>query len=78
MSTPPIEIHTRYATTVVTLADAWAFVMDHIDKVGPDPSIEIAPIWLMGYDEPRTNEPPRHFAVTVSGSIEEKKLEVVP
>lgn len=56
--TAPIEVTTKYATTVNTLPEAWAFVMNHIDRVGPDPHIRISPVWLTD---------PREFEVTVHG-----------
>lgn len=65
----PVEVHTRYATSTETLAEAWAFVMDRIDKVGPDPAIEINPCWFVCSAD--MTEPRRHFSVVVSGAIEE-------
>ena len=71
----PVEVTTRYATTVNGLTEAWAFVMDRIDSVGPDPSITISPVWTvsvhdMGEDEPEGGYP-RHFSVVVEGMVEE-------
>ncbi|WP_344766256.1 hypothetical protein [Aeromicrobium panaciterrae] len=52
------------------LADAWAFVMAHVDSVGPDPNIEIKPIWVYRVAEMDDNDdPPRHFSVVVSGMV---------
>lgn len=67
----PIEKTTRYATSVPTLADAWAFVMEHLDSVGPDPSVKITPVWRisvsdMGDDD---TDPPRFFEVVVEGMV---------
>lgn len=72
----PIEITTRYATTVDDLPTAWAFVMEHIDKVGPDPSIKISPLWIvsvhdMGNDDMAPT--PRQFSVVVDGMVEAGK-----
>lgn len=72
----PIEVTTRYATTVDDLSAAWAFVMDRVDHVGPDPSIEIKPLWafnIQDMDRPDadTYQPPRQFSVVVSGMVEE-------
>lgn len=69
-----IEVTTRLATTVNELADAWAFVMEHIDSVGPDPSVKIDPVWSRGFDQVDDNDPwPRHFSVVVSGMVEDEK-----
>lgn len=73
MSTP-IEITTKYATTVDELADAWAFVMARLDSVGPDPRVTISPIW--SYDVTsldRDQNPPRRFEVVVSGMVHESE-----
>lgn len=61
----PIEVTTRYATTVHTLSEAWAFVMDRLDAVGVDPQVRISPVWTVSAsdDEPS----PRHFSVVVEG-----------
>jgi hypothetical protein len=71
---PPIEVTTRYATTVDDLPAAWAFVMDKLDSVGPDPSVEIKPLWAWAVqDMDRSDDyvPPRQFSVVVSGMVEE-------
>lgn len=64
----PIERTIRYATSVNELPDAWAFVMTYVDKVGPDPKIEISPYWVVS---PDSDETPRRFGVVVSGMQEE-------
>lgn len=72
----PVEFTARYATNVDTLPDAWQFVMEHIEKVGPDPSIEISPVWTLsvGLDiNERRDDPPRHFSVVVCGMVEQKE-----
>ena len=70
----PVEVTTRYVTTANSLIDAWAFVMEKIEQVGPDPSIEIKPVWSKDYDSVGDDEPwPRHFEVVVSGMVEEKE-----
>jgi hypothetical protein len=65
----PIEVTTRYATSVPDLVASWAFVMAHIDRVGPAPHIEISPVW-----EPSdiADDHPMHFAVVVDGTITEE------
>lgn len=74
----PVEITTKYVTNVDDLSAAWAFVMERLESVGPDPYIEIKPFWIVsvgdaidaldGGDEP---EPPREFSVIVSGMVKE-------
>jgi hypothetical protein len=70
----PIERTTRIASTVETLTEAWAFVMEHVDTVGPDPSIKIDPVWSMPGGVILDDEAPwpRHFSVVVSGMVEDK------
>lgn len=69
--TRPVEVTTRYVTSVPTLAEAWTFVMDRIDRVGPDPTIEIKPVWIYSMPSSTDDESERHFEVVVSGMIEE-------
>lgn len=72
--TAPIEVTTRYATTVDDLPAAWAFVMDRLDSVGPDPSIDIKPLWswsVHDMDDDDAPTPPRQFEVVVSGMVKE-------
>lgn len=66
----PIEVTTRYATTVPELSDAWAFVMDRVDAVGASPQIHITPIWVIGRND---EEDYRKFEVVVEGMVEEKE-----
>lgn len=40
----PVEVTTRYVTSVPDLASAWAFVMTRLELVGPEPHIEIKPL----------------------------------
>lgn len=70
----PIEVTTRYATTVDDLTAAWAFVMDRLDRVGPDPTVEISPFWAFNIHdglEGRDETPARQFSVVVSGMVPE-------
>lgn len=71
----PIEVTTRYATSVPDLASAWAFVMARIDTVGPDPKITINPIWRISVQDMDSDYPgreyPRVFEVVVSGMVRE-------
>lgn len=67
-----IEVTTKFVTTVDDLPTAWAFVMDHIDALGPDPQVQIRPIWLMSVTEAmdgRDERPMRQFEVVVSGMV---------
>ena len=73
----PVEVTTRYATTVDDLPAAWAFVMAKVDLVGPAPSVEISPRWQSDYSVPHMLETgdegqwTRVFEVVVSGMVEE-------
>lgn len=74
-----VEVSIRYETVVDDLAEAWAFIMDKIESVGPDPSVHIHPAKdgpppmlqaLMGQEvQPAT----RRFHVVVEGTDEEKR-----
>ncbi len=74
--TAPVEVTTRYVTTVDDLASAWAFVMDHLDhldRLGPDPEVHIKPIWIMNVHEVldgSEERPARQFEVVVSGMVQ--------
>jgi hypothetical protein len=61
MADRPVERTIMYATTVTALGEAWAFVMGHLDEVGPDPSIQIKPLWW--------SDDSRRFEVVVSGMV---------
>jgi hypothetical protein len=71
----PIEMMTRYATTVDDISEAWAFVMDHLDLVGDDPSVEIQPTWSFSIADidREVDEVPRRFSVVVSGTTDNRK-----
>ena len=60
-----IEVTTKYATTVSDLTQAWSFIMEHIDKVGTHPSVNIHPIWVF-----EDKEEHRALEVSVEGMIE--------
>ena len=66
----PVEVTTRYATTVPTLTDAWAFVMRRLDSVGPNPAIEIQPRWTVREPSP-ADDFERMFEVVVEGMVPE-------
>lgn len=72
-----VEVSIRYETVVDDITDAWAFIMDKIEKVGPDPSVHIHPasdgpppimVALMGAEQPVTT---RRFHVAVEGTQKE-------
>ncbi len=74
---PHVEVSVRYETVVDDITDAWAFIMSRIEKVGPDPSVQINPaseappailLALLGR-EPQFG--PRRFHVAVEGSMKE-------
>lgn len=71
----PVEVTTRYATSVEDLAAAWSFVMQKIDAVGPNPHITITPRWIVSVHEVvdgrEDEDPPREFEVVVSGMVHE-------
>lgn len=66
----PVELTTRYATTVDELSDAFSFVMSHLDHVGSDPTISIGPVWSFN---DLSDVPLRRFAVMVSGMVPNPK-----
>lgn len=71
----PVEVTTRYATTVDDLPAAWAFVMAKVDTVGPDPSITISPLWVISVqdmDDDENTEYQRRFSVVVEGMVPEE------
>lgn len=75
--TAPVEVTTRYATTVDDLGSAWSFVMARLDSVGPDPSIHITPLWSFSpidMDRVDAPEPPRQFSVVVDGMVHEAEV----
>lgn len=63
--TAPVEVTTRFATSFDTLTECFGFVMDKIDDVGPEPSVEIKPYWLIDEDD----ETVTRFEVVVSGMV---------
>lgn len=73
----PIEVDTRYSTTVDNINDAWTFVMAHIDKMGQEPSVHIYPCWGVDRDD-AINEPEDqcHFHAVVEGGTKMKGSDV--
>ena len=63
-----VEKTTKYVTTVDQLSEAWAFVMEHIEHVGPHPEIEISPIEVMPVGSDVWSS---RFSVRVEGMVEE-------
>lgn len=71
--TAPVEVTTRYVTTVDELPDAWAFVMERLDSVGPDPTVIIKPLWIYSpADMDSDHRAPRQFEVTVEGMVHDE------
>lgn len=73
--TAPVEVTTRLATTVDSLSQAWAFVMNALDRdgIGENPTITITPLWFYSVsDMDREDDymPPRQFSVVVSGFVQ--------
>jgi hypothetical protein len=64
-----VEFTAQYATSVADLTAAWAFVMERIDQVGPDPSVVINPKWRFRSGD---KDGERFFEVVVSGMVEAK------
>lgn len=71
MRKTPIEVLTRFGTTVETLTDAFEFVMEHLELTGEAPSIEISPFWTYSAEESGT----LGFSVVVSGTQEQEEKE---
>lgn len=67
--TAPIEVTTKYVTSVKTLREAWAFVMEHVDSLGDRPTIQITPKTIYGFDQIADGEGSGEelFEVLVSG-----------
>lgn len=68
----PVEYTARYASRVESLAEAFAFIMEHEDKVGKDIAILINPVWICFDVDDMTGEhhTRREFEVSVSGMVE--------
>lgn len=74
----PVEVTTRYATSVDDMTAAWAFVMARLDTVGPAPSVTIRPVWIFpvaqmidALDGGDDDGGHRQFEVVVEGSVKE-------
>lgn len=76
-----VEKTTRYATNVAEMSDAWAFVMQRIDLLGPDPTVSISPVWTMEYCDNEDCEVGGHtvrsFNVIIAGTVPENADEAV-
>ncbi|MCL2463599.1 MAG: hypothetical protein FWF28_00825 [Micrococcales bacterium] len=66
-----VERTVKFATTVDDLPAAWAFVMDHMDDLGPDPQITISPVWQANDSPPLDSDfaMVRRFEVAASGTV---------
>lgn len=62
-----VERTVTVAAQVPTLADVWAFIMQALDEVGPDPSFSAGPVWTYP-DDAVDERAVRVFEVNVSGS----------
>lgn len=70
----PVEVTTRFATTVDDIASAWAFVMARMDSVGPNPRIVISPVTIIPVADMYSGDEPdyaRQFEVVVEGMVPE-------
>lgn len=67
-----VSVSTTRATTVPDLNDAFAFIMDCLDRdgIGDSPQVSIQPYWVPSDNE---NEHERLFTVSVSGGYEEPR-----
>lgn len=62
---PPVERTTRYATTVQTLDEAFAFVMGNLERVDDLLNITISPVWSSSEDFET-----KRYSVVVEGMAE--------
>lgn len=77
-----VEVTLQFETVVDDLTEAWAFIMDRIERVGPDPSVHIHPakegpppmIQMLVNGEVR--EATRKFHVVVEGTAREKRTDI--
>lgn len=66
----PVEYTAKYSQVVDSVQEAFEFVMSHLDKVGPEPSVWIDPAWEHDHEEMTGNVISRSvFVVVVSGSV---------
>lgn len=76
-----VEVTIQYETVVDDLAEAWAFIMSRIEKVGPDPSVHIHPAkqgpppMLQMIMQGQVEDSPRKFHVVVEGQQREPRDE---
>lgn len=70
----PVEITTKYATTVETLQDAFVFIMQYVDALGTDPFIKITPIHSYSMSDMDMEDPPcKHFFEVMVSSMREEE-----
>lgn len=69
----PVERTSKIVTSVQTLPEAWAFIMEHIESVGPRPQIHISPITIFDASAMTSgsDECEELFEVSVSGMVED-------
>ena len=69
----PVEVTTRFVTTVDDMTSAWSFVMDRIEAVGVHPHVEIRPIRILSPVEAMEGlTGVDQFEVVVEGMTREK------
>jgi hypothetical protein len=81
--TGQIEVTTQRVTTVDTIPEAFAFIMEWLDRVGPEPRIEISPFTDMpggimsalAGDDDADLFPTRFEVKIVYMAFEERKVE---
>lgn len=55
----------KFATTVDEMTDAFVFIMEHLDRVGNSPSVQINPSWSSEDDFQKC-----YYEVSISGMTE--------
>ena len=63
-----VEKTVKYSTIVDTLAEAWVFIMAHVDLIGPLPFIKIQPLMLYDPDRDEDEPPEYKFEAVVKGT----------
>jgi hypothetical protein len=65
-----VEECREYTKHVEELAQAWEFIFEYLDKVGPDPSVTIEPFYASFVDDDGSiTHQGRKFSVCVSGCL---------
>lgn len=71
---PEVECRISFSTTVDDMTEVYAFLMEHEDKVGPNPTIDIHPDFWYTDEEMEKDDPQgvRKFHVSISGRIDQE------